>query len=81
MDYTPISTTLVFPEGSSKWQRLCTNVPIVSNGDIDSDRAFSLRADVLSPSSANFGRSTNSHSGIIDAIIVDDDGVLGTIFV
>ena len=85
VDYTPLSTTLVFPVGSNKWHRLCANVPITGNANVNPDRAFGLKAVILSPSSANFGGETQSSAGIINAVIVDDDGVFNspytTIFV
>ena len=74
VDYTPLSTTLVFAVGSSKRHRICANVPIVGNREIHSHKSFGLRADILSPSSASFGGSARSSSGTIEAVIVDDDG-------
>lgn len=54
------------------------NVPITGNSDINHDRVFGIKAVVLSPSSANFGGSTQNSAGVIDAIIVDDDGTLNS---
>ena len=53
-------------------------MPITSNSDINHDRVFGLKAVVLSPSSANFGGSTQGSAGVIDAIIVDDDGMFNS---
>lgn len=75
VDYSPLSTTLVFPVGSSKWHSVCANVPIINNGMINSDKSFGLKATILSPSSASFGGSDQSSAGAIDAVIVDDDGM------
>ena len=76
VNYTPLSTTLVFPVGSSRLHRLCANVLITSNRDINPDRVFGLKAVILSPASATFGGSDQRSAGIIDAVIVDDDGAL-----
>lgn len=75
VDYTPVSTTLVFPVGSSKRRQICASVPIIDNAENDSSRAFSLKAKILSPRSASIGGNARSTASIVEAVIIGDDGM------
>ena len=75
MDYTPVSITLVFPVGSSKRHQICVSVSIIDNMENNSDRAFSLKAKILSPSSASIGGSAWNTASTVEAVIIDDDGM------
>ena len=75
MDYLPLSETVTFPVGSSKWDRQCVNISIIDNDIINSDKSFSVKAVVVSPGSAKFGGPVQSNTGSIEIIIKDDDGV------
>lgn len=74
MDYLPLSATVTFPVGSSKWDRQCVNISIIDNDVIDSDKSFSVKAVVISPGSAIFGGPVQSNTGSTEVIIKDDDG-------
>lgn len=74
MDYGQLSATVMFPVGSSKWDKQCVNVSIIDNDIINSDKSFSVKAVVVSPGSAKFGGPAQSNSGNIEVIIKDDDG-------
>lgn len=75
VDYTPVSITLVFPVGSGKSHQICASVSIIDNVEINSDRAFSLKAKILSPSFASIGGSAWNTANIVEAVIIDDDGM------
>ena len=74
MDHVHLSTVLVFPLGSNRRHKLCANVAIINNEKINSNRSLSLKAAILSPNSASFGGSAQSSSGVVEAVIIDDDG-------
>ena len=61
--------------GSRKWESVCANVLIINNGDTGPDKSFGLRTEIRSPDSASFGGSAESSAGMIEAVILDDDGM------
>ena len=80
VDYVHLSTLLVFPLGSDRRHKLCANVTIINDEEMSSNRSLSLRAAILSPSSASFGGSAQSSSGVLEAVIIDDDGTDQSLF-
>ena len=65
----------MFPVGSHKRHRLCANLPIAGNTEVNSDKSLSLKAVIVSPNSASFGGSVENSAGTMEVIIVDDDGM------
>ena len=47
---------------------------------MNSNRSLGLKAAILSPSSASFGGSAHSSSGVLEAVIIDDDGTDQSLF-
>ena len=74
VDYVPLSTILIFPLGSDRRHKLCATISITNNEEMNSNRSFTVKAAILSPSSASFGGSAQSSSGVLEAVIIDDDG-------
>ena len=73
-DYTPLSTTLLFPAGSHKWDKNCVNISITDNDLEESVKSFFIDAVIMSPSNGTFGGAAKSNKGSIEVVIIDDEG-------
>ena len=72
LDFFENTVTITFPVGSRKGDVRCRAVEIIFDYEEEGIEIFAVNADILSPSSAIFGRALQSSSGVI-AVLIDDN--------
>ena len=69
LDFIAPNKTIIFSVGANKGNVQCVQIEIVKDLLDESQETFVLEANIISPTSANFGRALHSSSGRISVII------------